>query len=145
MIHSTIDLPFIDHDFISHLVSVKRKLKNKCIMACLNVNSYKYTHLQLNSIFKDMLVDVFAIAETKLNKNHHCNGQFEKHNYKKYRGDQPLRGNYGGCIVVYVNTNILCQRSQNMNVKIMTQLQWNFILVKGNGYVYRFIVQQHTH
>ncbi len=32
-----------------------------------------------------------------------------------------------------------------MNVKIMTQLQWNCILVKGNGYVYLFIVQQHIH
>ncbi len=39
-----------------------------------------------------MLVDVFAIAETKLNKNH-SNGQFEKHNYKRHR---PLRRNYGG-------------------------------------------------
>ncbi len=30
---------------------------------------------------------MFAIAETKLNKNH-CNGQFEKHNCKMYRRDR---------------------------------------------------------
>ncbi len=108
LIHPTIYFPFIDHDFISHLASVKRKHKNKCILAYLNVNSYRYKHLQLNSIFKDMVVDVFAIAETKLNKNH-CNRQFEKHNYEMYRRDRPLRANYGGGIVVYVNTNILCQ------------------------------------
>ncbi len=105
LIHPTIYFPFIDHDFISHLVSVKRKHKHKYIMAYLIINSYRYKHLQLNSIFKDMLVDVFAIAKTKLNKNHR-NGQFEKHNYKMYRRHQPLMGH----IIVYVNTNILCQR-----------------------------------
>ncbi len=78
-------------------------------MAYLNINSYRYKHLQLNSFVKDMLIDVFAIAETKLNKNFY-NGQFEKHNYKMYRCDRPLRGNYGAGIVLYVNTNILCQR-----------------------------------
>ncbi len=52
---------------------------------------------------------MFTIAGTKLNKNH-CNGQFEKHNYKMYRRDQPLRGNYVEGIVAYVNTTILCQR-----------------------------------
>ncbi len=41
LIHSTIDLPFIDHDFISHLVSVKWKDMNKCTMVYLNVNSYR--------------------------------------------------------------------------------------------------------
>ncbi len=78
-------------------------------MPYLNVNSFRYKHLQLNSILKYMLVDVFVIAETKLNKKH-CNGQIEKHNYKMYRCDRPLRGNYGRGIVVYVNTNIVCQR-----------------------------------
>jgi hypothetical protein len=63
----------IEHDFIEHLSRLRMKHKRKCVIAYLNINSYRYKHFQLNDVFKDALIDVFAIAETKLDDTHFKN------------------------------------------------------------------------
>ena len=59
----------------------------------------------MNYIFNEMLVDVIAIAETKLDDNY-LTAEYAKPGYKIYRRDRPVRGNYGGGIITYVNVNI---------------------------------------
>jgi exonuclease III len=101
----------VDHDYIDHLISIKRKYSSKCLIAYLNINSYRYKHKQLDHVFKNILIDVFAIAETKLDDTH-FSPQFEKPNYKMFRRDRPVRGTYGGGVIVYVNKNISCNRKK---------------------------------
>ncbi len=49
-----------------------------------------------------MLVGIFVISETKLDKKF-VSPQFEKPNYKMFRRDRTVRGSYGGGVILYIN------------------------------------------
>ena len=85
------------------------KYKDRCLLGYLNINSYRNKHKNLNDVFNEMLLDLFAIAETKLDSNF-LDGEFEKPNYKMCRRDRSFRGDIGGGIIVYVNVNIPSRR-----------------------------------
>ena len=97
------------NDFINVLQNEKIRYKDRCILGYLNINSFRNKHRDLNDVFNEMLIDLFAIAETKLDNNF-LDGEFEKPNYKLYRRDRPIRGDIGGGILVYVNVNIPSRR-----------------------------------
>ncbi len=56
-----------------------------------------------------MLIDVFCIAETKLDDNF-FSGQFERFNYKMYRKDGPIGGSQGGGLLLYVRADLISSR-----------------------------------
>ena len=66
-----------------------------------NVNSIRYKFIELEEILNEQYLDIFAIAETRLDDS--FGSQFNKTNYKLHRLD---RNTNGGGIMLYINDSI---------------------------------------
>ncbi len=98
------------------VMEMRKKHHTKCITAYLNINSYRYKHHKLSDVFYHFLIDVLAIAETKLNK-FFASHLYEKQNYKLFRRDRSFRGNFTGGMILYLNSSIPSDRFYCCRIK----------------------------
>ena len=104
------------HDYIKILTGDEIKYKQRCLIAYLNINSYRYKHTLLSQVFNEMLVDVLTIAETKLDSNY-LSSEYAKPGYKMLRRDRTEGGRYGGGLIMYINDAISSIRKPEFECK----------------------------
>ena len=96
---------FGDHVSISAFDTIRKFKTNhprNLIITHYNVNSIRHKFYELNQLLHREYVDVFAVAETKLDLSFN-DGQFYIENYKLYRQDRNAKG---GGILVYIKNDI---------------------------------------
>lgn len=88
---------------IKHLRNINRK---RPIVGYVNMNSIRYKFQELKQIFDDKFVDIFTIAETKIDSSFN-NNIFSTEGYKLDRRD---RNKYGGGIMTFVRADLPIKR-----------------------------------
>ena len=98
----------VDDMHINELKSFKRQNMNNFICGHLNINSVRYKFPFIYDILSQELLDVFILAETKLDPSF-PNSQFEIPSYNCHRND---RNNYGGGLMSYLRSDVPhCRRN----------------------------------
>ena len=92
----------VDDMHINELKSFKRQNMNNFICGHLNINSVRYKFPFIYDILSQELLDVFILAETKLDPSF-PNSQFEIPSYNCHRND---RNNYGGGLMSYLRSDV---------------------------------------
>ena len=84
--------------------------KHRPIIGYLNVNSIRYKFHELREIFDDKLVDIFTIAETKIDSSFNSN-LFSADGYKLDRRD---RNAHGGGIMTFIRSDLPVRRRPDL-------------------------------
>ena len=82
------------------------------LAAHLNINSYRYKFDEIKELLSDKIVDIFFVAESKLDATFNDN-LFIAEGYKLLRCD---RDSKGGGILAYINTDFPVSRKTNLRV-----------------------------
>ncbi len=95
-----------------------RKSNNELFITYINVNSIRHKIVEFEDMFYSKLVDVFAVAETKLSSDFSDN-IFKRSGYRLYRKD--YRHNEGG-LMMYVNTEYPSRRITNLESSLFESI-----------------------
>ncbi|CAG2237113.1 unnamed protein product [Mytilus edulis] len=117
------EAPILDQDDASHdifheLYTVRKKHPNKFISSYLNINSLRYKFCSIQELLCKNIVDLLIIAETKIDQSF-PDAQFRVDNYHFWRKD---RNAHGGGIVMYIRSDLPCDRKQNMECEIIESI-----------------------
>ena len=110
--------------------------KRRPIIGHININSIRYKFHELLPIFHNNLVDIFCIAETKIDSTFNDN-LFLADGYKMHRCD---RDAHGGGLMAFVRADLPVRRRKDLESKGLENVCFEFILDKRKWailFVYR--------
>ena len=115
-----------NYDIFGEVKALRDINRKRPIIGYLNINSVRYKFSELRQIFDDKLVDIFAIAETKIDNSFNDN-MFSIEGYKMDRRD---RNRYGGGIMTFVRADLPIKRRPDLECQTIETVCFELELCK---------------